>query len=45
MGKYSVPENNFGIKDIFYLSCSHNLGFGEIYEYFESIDSNTNFNI
>jgi len=31
--------NNLGIKDIFYLSCSHKHGFAEIYEFFENFNS------
>ena len=32
--------NHIGIKEVFYLSCTHNYGFGELYEYLESFNSN-----
>ena len=41
----NIYFDSIGIKDIFYLSCSHNHGFGEIYEYFENLNSKTKFNV
>ena len=35
--------NNLGVKDIYYLSCSHNYGFGELYSFFENFDSDSNY--
>jgi len=36
----NINTNFFGIKSLFFISCSHKLGFDDLYEFFEKFDQN-----